>query len=132
MVLHHMLNGMYVLFFPTLRLVMSFEAIAENLVAQDDFETLEIVGEDITMKAERVSQQYSMFRNLIGAALHFIFILRFFHMVMWKCLLGFNTIVLWSTKNTVNWCSIPKDNNLFPQYIFTGFYTVNQKHWTKV
>ena len=38
----------------TLRLVMSFEAIAENLVAQDDFETLEIVGEDITMKAERV------------------------------------------------------------------------------
>ena len=34
---------------------MSFEAIAENLVAQEDFETLEIVGEDITMVAERVS-----------------------------------------------------------------------------
>ena len=36
-------------------LVMSFEAIAENLVDQEDFETLEIVGEDITMRAERVS-----------------------------------------------------------------------------
>ena len=37
------------------RLVKSFEAIAENLVEQDDFETLEIVGEDITLVAERVS-----------------------------------------------------------------------------
>ena len=35
--------------------MVSFEAIAENLVAQDDFEKLEIVGEDITMVAERVS-----------------------------------------------------------------------------
>ena len=35
--------------------MVSFEAIAENLVAQDDFEKLEIVGEDITMLAERVS-----------------------------------------------------------------------------
>ena len=49
------LHNVYVPFLQTLRLVMSFEAIAENLVAQDDFETLEIVGEDITMKAERVS-----------------------------------------------------------------------------
>ena len=38
-----------------LRLVMSFEAIAENLVEQDSFETLEVVGEDITLVAERVS-----------------------------------------------------------------------------
>ena len=37
--------------------MVSFEAIAENLVAQDDFEKLEIVGEDITMVAVRVSLQ---------------------------------------------------------------------------
>ena len=35
--------------------MVSFEAIAENLVAQDDLEKLEIVGEDITVVAERVS-----------------------------------------------------------------------------
>ena len=35
--------------------MVSFEAIAENLVAQDDFEKLDIVGEDITVVAERVS-----------------------------------------------------------------------------
>ena len=40
---------------------MSFEAIALNLVDQDDFETLEIVGEDITMRAERVSWEYNKF-----------------------------------------------------------------------
>ena len=37
------------------RLVMSFEAIALNLVNQDDFQKLEIVGDDITIVAERVS-----------------------------------------------------------------------------
>ena len=36
------------------RLVQSFEAIALNLVDQDDFTSLEIVGNDITIKAERV------------------------------------------------------------------------------
>ena len=35
-------------------LVTSFESIAENLVAQEDFVSLEVVGEDITIKAERV------------------------------------------------------------------------------
>ena len=34
---------------------MSFEAITLNLVDQEDFEILEIVGEDITLVAERVS-----------------------------------------------------------------------------
>ena len=33
---------------------MSFEAITANLVGQENFTTLEKVGEDITIKAERV------------------------------------------------------------------------------
>ena len=37
------------------RLVESFEAIAQNLVDQENFDSLEIVGDDITIKAERVS-----------------------------------------------------------------------------
>ena len=36
------------------RLVMSFEAITANLVNQENFTALEKVGEDITIKAERV------------------------------------------------------------------------------
>ena len=37
------------------RLVESFETIVLSLVDQDDFEMLDIVGEDITVVAERVS-----------------------------------------------------------------------------
>ena len=36
------------------RLVTSFEAITANLVDQENFTTFEKVGEDITIKAERV------------------------------------------------------------------------------
>ena len=37
------------------RLVLSFEAIGLNLVTQPKFESLDVVKEDISMKAERVS-----------------------------------------------------------------------------
>ena len=37
------------------RLVESFETIVLSLVDQDDFQMLDIVGEDITVVAERVS-----------------------------------------------------------------------------
>ena len=37
------------------RLVVLFKTIALNLMDRDDFEKLEIVGDDITMVAERVS-----------------------------------------------------------------------------
>ena len=37
------------------RLVMSFEAIGLNLVTRSDFVSLDVVKEDISMKAGRVS-----------------------------------------------------------------------------
>lgn len=44
---------------------MSFESIGLNLVNQSDFELLEVVSEDITMRAQRVSYTMQHLSNMI-------------------------------------------------------------------
>ena len=48
------INGLRRLFLHSYRVVESFEAIAGNLIEQDDFEGLEVIGEDITLVANKV------------------------------------------------------------------------------
>ena len=52
-------------------IVESFEAIAENLVNQENFEAIEVVGDDVTLVGERVggfslsqSPQHYIYRSL--------------------------------------------------------------------
>ena len=61
----------------THRLVTSFEAITLNLVDQEDFEILERVGDDITVKAQRVrsfNQRSSSIFSPFPIPLHRLFI----------------------------------------------------------
>ena len=53
----------------------SFEAIVENLVNQENFTRIKVVGDDVTLVGERVGglvlpHTYSMFNSKIGDSLY--------------------------------------------------------------